>query len=410
MTAPRSAPVSSSDAEREPGRMPRNVLALGLVSLLADISSEMVYPLLPVFLVAVLGAPVTAIGLIEGIAESTAGLLKAASGWWSDHSGRRLPLVFAGYGLAAVGKILLAFATLWPLVMLARFIDRVGKGIRGTPRDALIADSTTPARRGRAFGLHRSMDTAGAVIGPLLALLLVSLIGERPRLIFLIAAIPGMLSVAALLLVREPDRERPRPPRRPARASHDGAGRDFRLFAVAWLVFAVGNSSDVFLLLRAKDLGLSATSVVLAYVLYKFVSMSLSAQAGMSSDRLGRRDMLAGGMLVFAAVYAGFAVATRADYVWPLFALYGVYLALTDGVSRAFVTDLAPTDRRATVLGAYGTLTSIAALIASIVAGLLWDHLDAAAPFVVGAGCAVIGAVLMIVIVPRHRAPGHDTV
>lgn len=386
--------------------VPRNVLVLGLVSGLADISSEVVYPLLPLFLTTVLGAPVAVVGLIEGVAESTASLLKVGAGWWSDRRGRRIPLVMWGYGLAAVGKALLALAPVWPLVLLARVVDRVGKGIRGSPRDALIADSTDPAHRGCAFGLHRAMDTAGAVLGPLLALLLVALLDDRLRLVFLLAVVPGVLSVLALTLVREPRPSTMMTTHPAVRPSLRGVDRQFVLFLLAALIFALGNSSDVFLLLRAKDLGLSTTAVVLAYVLYKFVAMSAAVPGGSAVDRLGRRTVFVAGLCVFALVYAGFALATRMWQAWPLFALYGVFLALTDGVGRALVVELAPSARRATALGAYGTTTGGAALVASIIAGVLWDHVGPAAPFILGAGCAVVAAAVLAAMLPARRITG----
>lgn len=374
-------------------KLPRNVIALGVVSFFADLSSEMIYPLIPLFLTGVLGAPVSVVGAIEGIAESTASLLKVASGWWSDRVGKRMPLVTAGYGLSAIGKLLLALAGAWPVVLLARFVDRTGKGLRGSPRDALIADSTAPQSRGRAFGFHRAMDTAGAVIGPLIGLALVSLLDDRMRLVFAIAVIPGLLSVAALAMVREPARETPGPA--PLRLSLEGFDPRLRRFLLAAAVFALGNSSDVFLILRARDLGLTATAVVLAYVLYNLVYMAASMPAGMLSDRIGQGRVFVAGLLVFAAVYLGFALVGQGWQVWPLFAAYGLYMALTDGVGKALITGLAPADRRATALGVYGTLTGIGLLLSSIVAGQLWDRAGVPAPFLVGAVAAVACAILL---------------
>lgn len=407
-------PVNSTNRDAEAWRawrgMPRNVVVLGVVSFFADVSSEMAYPLVPIFLSSVLGAPAAVIGLIEGVAEGTASLVKLAAGWWSDRVQRRLPLVAGGYALGAAGKVLLAAAFAWPLVLFARFIDRCGKGLRSSPRDALIADSVDAAQRGRAFGLHRSLDTAGAVLGPLLALALVALLDGRLRAIFLIAAIPGALSVIALGLVHEP--RRVQPPRRALAARRPRArelfagpaGAAFRLFLLALLVFALGNSSDVFLILRARDLGLSTTAVVLAYVLYNVVYMSLAAPLGALSDRVPRRTIMAGGLLVFAAVYAGFALADRALYVWPLMALYGCYIAATDGIARALVVDLVPAEARATALGWHGMLVGLGAVASSIVAGQLWDHVGVAAPFALGAAAALGGALLLLRVPARPPA------
>lgn len=406
----RVAPTTTDSPDLTPDSrsfgVPRNVLALGLTSFFADISGEMIYPLIPIFLTTVLGAPVAIIGLIEGVAEGTASIVKALSGWWSDRLGRRMPLVVGGYGLAAVAKLLLAVAFGWPVVLLARFVDRFGKGFRGSPRDALIAESAAPGQRGRAFGFHRSMDTAGAVIGPLLALVLVALLHGRLRPVFAIAVIPGLLGVIALIIVHEP------------RTMHKGTAmaqptlrqclRDvdprLTLFLVASLIFALGNSSDVFLLLKAKSLGLSTTAVVLAYALYNFVYMGASLPAGVASDRLGRRNVFIAGLLIFAVAYAGFARAQDAMIIWLLFAVYGLYIALTEGVGKAFITDLTPRESRGTVLGAYGMLTGLAALLASVVAGVLWDTVGTGAPFVLGAVAALLSALLLVVALPSHLA------
>jgi MFS family permease len=400
---PTSTPTLETPVTSLPTRLPRNVLMLGLVSFFADVSSEMVYPLVPIFLTTVLGAPVAAVGLIEGIAESTASVLKVFAGWWSDKVGKRLPLTMAGYGFAAAGKLLLALAFAWPLVLFARFVDRFGKGIRGAPRDALIADSTPPALRGRAFGVHRSMDTAGAVLGPLLALALAALLHDRLRWVFAIAVIPGVLGVLALLLVREPPHKAALGSRPPALTLR-GLDRRLRLFLLVSLIFALGNSSDVFLILRAKDLGLSTTAVVLAYVVYNFIYMAAATPAGIVSDRVGRRNVFLLGLLIFAAVYAGFALTSRAALVWPLFAVYGLYIALTDGTGKALITDLAPGGSRATALGVYGTLTGLAALVASLVAGVLWDSVGEWTPFALGAAGALLAAALLVTTLPARHA------
>lgn len=399
--------------ERLVGGLPRNVVLLGVTSFFADISSEMIYPLVPIFLTVTLGAPVAVVGLIEGVAESTASLVKLGSGWISDRIGRRMPLVISGYGLAAIAKLMLALAFVWPIVLAARFVDRFGKGVRGSPRDALIADSAPPELRGRAFGLHRSMDTAGAVIGPLLALLLVAVLSDRLRVIFLLAAIPGALSVASLFFVREDRRTQVSTTGTPAAttsflAAFRGVDRRLHLFMIASLVFAVGNSSDIFLILRAKDLGLSTTAVVLAYVVYNFVYMSAALPVGIVSDRLGRRGVFVLGLVIFAAVYVGFAFTTSALAVWPLFAVYGLYIAMTDGVGKALISDLAPVERRATMLGAYGTLTGVLVLIASALAGVLWDTVGPWAPFALGAVSA-FAAALVLLMTPAAPTPTAAT-
>lgn len=385
--------------ERISTRLPRNVILLGVVSFFADVSSEMAYPFIPIFLTGVLGAPVGVIGIIEGVAESTASLMKLASGWWSDRVQRRLPLVITGYGLAAVGKLLLALASIWPMVFVARFVDRFGKGLRGSPRDALIGDSAPPELRGRAFGLHRSMDTAGAVLGPLLALAMAGALNDDLRTVFLLAAVPGFLGVLALFLVREPRRiERSAAPTAPSEVLPvvGPMPRPLLLFIAASFVFALGNSSDVFLLLRARDLGMSTTLVVLAYVVYNFVYMLGAYPIGILSDRIGRRGVFVAGLAAFAATYLGFALTTGATMVWPLFALYGLYMAATDGIGKALITDIAPTERRASAIGLHGMITGLGTLVASVLAGQLWDHVGPAAPFLLGAGSAAIAMALLL--------------
>jgi len=384
-------------------RISRNVLLLGVVSFFADVSGEMVYPIVPLFLTATLGAPVVAVGVIEGIAESTASILKLFSGWFSDRIGKRRPLVFGGYALAALAKFGLAAAAAWPFVLIARFVDRAGKGIRTAPRDALIAASSDPASHGRAFGLHRAMDTLGAIVGPLLALLLLALLGDRYRLIFLAALVPGAIGALLVLTVKEvaaPARVGP-PPLLLSLKRYD---RRFRLFLLVTFAFAIGNSSDVFLILRARDLGLSATAAILAYVVYNCTYAGLSLPAGIRSDRIGRRWLLGVGFIIFAVVYASFALTDRAWTVWPLFAIYGAYIALTDGVGKAYVSDLVPDEQRATALGLYNALTGVAVLFASVLGGVLWDVVGPSATFAFGAGTALLALALLVMTVNDERA------
>lgn len=383
----------------------RNVFVLGLVSFAADISSEMLYPVLPVFLTATLGAPVSLVGVIEGVAEGTASTSKVASGWWSDRLPRRRPLIALGYGLSALGKLLLALAFVWPQALLARFSDRLGKGTRTAPRDALIAESSPTLARGRAFGSHRAMDTAGAVLGPLLGLALVASLGEgRLRLIFLLAVLPAALSVALVSLAREPLRARARS-REVGQWRLDvrGAPRAYWLFLGVSALFAFGNSSDAFLLLRAQDLGLELTAVVLAYVVFNTTYALFSFPAGAVSDRIGRRPLLAGGFLAFGIVYLGLALAGDVSAVWPLFAGYGLTMALTEGVGRAWIADLAPPERRGAFVGLYHTTIGLSAVVASVLAGVLWDQVGPPAPFALG-GAIGLTAAALILFVPSRPA------
>lgn len=372
----------------------RNVFILGVTSFLTDLSSEIVYPLVPLFLTSVLGAPFAVVGLIEGIAESTASIVKVYSGWLSDRMRRRRPLTILGYGISAVAKPLMAAAMAWPAVLGLRFADRLGKGIRVAPRDALIADSTATARRGRVFGFHRMADTAGAALGALLALAALGLVGERYRAIFLVSAIPGILGVISLFFVHE--RISAHKQRRPPRISLSRFDRRFRLFLLASAIFALGNSSDAFLILRARDLGLSAFAAVLAYVVYNIVYSVFSMPAGSLSDRIGRRRVIAAGFLVFSLVYLGFGLAADSQVVWPLFAVYGLYMAMTEGVSKAFAADMAPREAAGTALGTYYTLTGILTFFSSLLAGALWDIVSPRAPFFFGAGAGILGMAVLL--------------
>lgn len=371
----------------------RNVLVLGAVSLLTDISSEMLYPVVPLFLTTVLNAPMSVVGVIEGIAESTASLLKIVSGWWSDRLRVRRPFVVLGYSLSAVSKPLLALAGSWGMVLASRLLDRMGKGIRTSPRDAMIASACDEDARGKAFGLHRSMDTVGAVFGPLLAVFLLSSLNLSYRAVFLWAFVPAGLGVAALAFLQGGNRIRRGPKAEAMLRAPISA--DLRRFVLVYGVFALGNSSDVFLLLKAKQVGLSANGVLLTYVFYNFVYALAAAPAGWLSDRLSRRAVMIGGLIVFALVYIGFAFAASQPAIWGLFALYGFYAAATEGVSKALVTDLSTPQNRGTAMGFLHAVTGILAFVASTVAGLLWSHVSPAAPFLYGAICAVASAALL---------------
>jgi MFS family permease len=386
--------------------VPRNVFVLSLVSFAADISTEMLYPVLPTFLTVTLGAPVPIVGVIEGVAEGTAGTTKVVAGWWSDRLPRRRPLVTGGYALSALGKALLALSFVWPQVLVARFCDRLGKGIRTAPRDALLADVTVAGQRGRNFGFHRAADTLGAVVGPLIGLALVAAAGEAHlRLVFTVAVIPGVLAVVLVGLARE--RPRRTPAREPGAARFDvrGAPPAYWFLVGIMALFAFGNSSDAFLLLRARDLGLGLTLVILAYTLFNSTYAALSFPAGIVADRLGPRPVLAMGFMLFGLVYLGMALADGSAAVWPLFAAYGVTLALTEGVGRAFIADLAPADRRGSFLGMYHTAIGLTAVVASVLAGVLWAQVSPAAPFALGAVTGLAAAALLL-LAPGGRPAG----
>ncbi len=370
----------------------RNVVILGWVSFFSDFSSEMIYPLLPLFLTTVLGAPASVIGLIEGIAESTASLLKVVSGWLSDRLGRRKALVVSGYGLSNLVKPLFAFTTAWPQVLAIRFTDRVGKGVRTSPRDAIIADSTPEAVRGSSFGFQRAMDTAGAVAGPLAAFAILAIRPGGYRLVFLLSLVPGLTAVLLVaLLVRErrglglSGAELPR-------LSLAAFDRRFRLFLLAVLVFTLGTPSNAFLILRARDVGLPDTLIPILWGLFNIIYAASAWPAGALSDRLGRKTLVIGGYLVFALVFVGFALADAIWQIWLLFAAYGLHYGAADGVQRAYAADLSPAHLRGTAYGLYHTLTGLALFPASVVAGLLWQSLGPAAPFAYGAAMALAAA------------------
>jgi MFS family permease len=386
--------------------LPRNVLAAGLVSFFTDISSEMIVPVLPIFLTAVLGTPVAAVGLIEGVAESTASIMRVFAGSISDRTGRRKPLMLLGYGLANLTKPLLALSTAWPQVLVIRFGDRFGKGIRGAPRDALIADSVDASVRGRAFGFHRGMDTAGAAIGPLLASATLAFAGDNPRVVFWLASVPGIASVLVGWWLLKDRPATSRDTSAPQLGFRD-LGRAFAVFTTISALFSLGNSSDAFLILRAQNVGMPVAIIPLAYFGFNAFYALLATPSGILSDRVGRWPLLVAGYAVFAVVYVGFALAGDAFVAGGLFLIYSLYYALTEGVGRALITDLVPTSLRATAMGTYATATGAALLPASLAAGVLWDSVGPGAPFSYGAVLAALAAVLLVVtrstLIPPHN-------
>jgi MFS family permease len=383
----------------------RNVWAMGWTSLLNDSSSELLYPVLPLFLTTTLGAPAAAVGAVEGAAEAASQIVGLVVGRRSDRMRQRMPFVWVGYTLSNIAKPLVAIAPAWGWVLGARVLDRTGKGIRTAPRDALLRDSSDPSRTGATFGFHRFMDSLGAVIGPLLALLLLSA-GLSLRQVIAVAVVPAFLTMLALRRVR--DVPAALAPASEAVAADTPAGSvrtlsaPFWTFTAAWAIFSLGNSADVFLLLRARDLGLSATAVVLAYALYNALYSGLSWPLGGLSDRIGKRRVLALGLLLFAAVYAGFGLASSGAAVWPLMAVYGVYIAATDGVGKALVSDLSPPRDRATGQGMFKLVTGGASVVASLVAGVLWQEVAPGAVFALGAAAALLGLAALAA-TPRVR-------
>jgi MFS family permease len=384
------------------------VRALGVVSLLNDFSSEVAVRTLPLFLANVLGVRIGIIGLIEGIAESTATLLKLASGYLSDRTGRKKALALWGYGFSNLTKPLLYFATSWGLVLAVRFLDRVGKGIRTAPRDALIADITPPELRGRAFGFNKAMDKAGGFLGLVVAAAVLyltqqdalTLTRESYEWLVLLAVLPGLAAVAVMARWVE---ERPRATTaRSAPLSWSQMNGRFRAFISVLAIFMLGNSSDAFLMLRAQTVGLSTTEIFLVVAGFSLVIALSSTKGGALSDTFGRRGLIIAGWLIYALIYFGFAFASARWHIWVLYAGYGLYYGAFLGASSALVADLVPEQLRGTAYGIFNAALGIAALPASLLAGLLWDWYGPSAPFLFGAVLAVVATMgLMMIRLPR---------
>jgi MFS family permease len=378
----------------------RNVYALTAVSFFTDVSSEMIYPLLPAFLTVTLGASASFLGAIEGAAETTAALLKLASGWWSDRVQRRKPLVVAGYTIASLMRPLVAIAQSAAQVLVIRVSDRVGKGIRNSPRDALIADSVDAANRGRAFGFNRTGDHAGGVVGPLIAFALVQWRHVPLRTVFWWAVLPGAFAVATVLFgVREVPR-RALATDNQSTTQNDGqplGGRFWAVLAVI-LVFTLGNSTDAFLLLRAQQLGVPIAFAPILWAFLHVVKSLSSTPGGALSDRVGRKPLLVAGWLLYALVYFAFGRATEHWQAWALFGVYGVFFGLTEGTERALVTDMVPPSRRGTAFGWYNLTIGLGALPASILFGALWDARGSRVAFDFGATLALAAALGIAVV------------
>ncbi len=384
-------------------RLPRNVVALGLVSLFTDLSSEMIYPLLPVFLATTLGAGPAALGLIEGVAEATASLLKLFSGAWSDRVRRRKPLVLFGYSVSTAARPLAGLASAWGHLLLVRFSDRVGKGVRSSPRDALIASSVPPADRGRAFGLQRALDHTGAVLGPLVAFLLLTGPGLSLRQVFFLSAVPGLLAVGVILFgVR--DEGSPAPPHAGGTFAGGQIPPALRRYLAVVALFTLGNASDAFLILRAVDSGVPAPLVPLLWGGFHAVKAGLSTHLGILSDRWDRRKVIAGGWLVYAACYGAWAAVSGPAPTVAVFLVYGVYAAATEGAERALVADLVPAERRGTAFGWFHLVTGLAALPASVLFGAVWGVAGPAAAFGLSASLALSASLLLF---PRRGGPGR---
>jgi MFS family permease len=390
-------------------QLPRNLWAVSGTSFFMDISSEMVINILPLFLSTVLGIKTNIIGLIEGIAEATASILKLFSGWLSDRLGSRKWLAVGGYAISAISKPFFYFADTWGIVAGVRWIDRVGKGIRTAPRDALVADSIKPEMRGLAFGFHRAADTAGAMLGIGIALLIVWLMQSRDNLlqlstfktIVLLSIIPAV--VAVLILIFGATETLASGNRQVPRFAFRSLGRPFIIFMLIIGIFDLGNSSDAFLVLRAQERGISVTGILGMLLVFNLVYTLISAPAGSLSDRLGRKKILIGGWLVYAIIYLGFGFAVQGWQIWLLYIIYGAYYGLAYGTSKALVADLVPAQLRGTAYGTYNAVLGILDFPASLIAGILWQGIGrwtgfgASAPFIFGGIMALLASIMMLV-------------
>jgi len=371
----------------------RNVIFTGLTSFLTDTSVKMVYSVMPMFLLS-MGASKTSLSLIEGIAESTASLLKTFSGFWSDKIGKNKPFMLIGYGLSAMIIPLYAFAISPFQILYLRFVERVGKGIRTAPRDSLVAGSVTKGETGKSFGLQKAMDNSGAIIGPLIAFALLFFFPLNYKLIFLLAGIPSILGILVIIFgIKE------------AKKNKESLFKKFHfkdfpkkyyLFLIIVFIFTLGNSTDALLLVKANEVGVKVAFIPLVYLITSIVGVSFAIPIGSLSDRIGREKILIVGFLIYAVVYFGFGITHSIGTIVGLFALYGLYSAATDGIQKAFVSDMIDKNKQGTGLGIYNALLGITLLPASIIAGLLYDKIDSSVPFYFGAITAVISAVTML--------------
>jgi MFS family permease len=375
----------------------RNVLILGLVSMFTDVSSQMIFPLVPLYLISVLGAGASAVGVVEGAAEATASLLKVVSGYWSDKIRRRKPFVFLGYLLSAITKPLFALANAWGIVLLFRAVERIGKGVRDAPRDAIVAESVDASVRGKNYGLHRAFDGFGSVCGAVIAFLLLPLLGYKN--VFLYSTIPAVVAVLFVLFVREKkaaEKEGTKKPSVSMRVSLRALPVNLRLLIVATSIFALGNFGYAFLLLRAKNVGLTDQTAILLYALFYAVYVLWALPAGMLSDKLGRKPLLIGGYFLFAVTAFGLIFTSSLASVLPFFVIYGIAFATFDSVQRAYVVDFAPPDLKGTALGTFHTAIGVVALPGGYVAGLLWDKIGPQATFIYGVSLSIIALVILL--------------
>ena len=376
----------------------RNIILLGLISCFADISSEMVYPLIPLYLTAALGATPVLVGLIEGIAESIASLLKVFSGYISDRFQHKKAIAFSGYATGLLYKIALIFATSWNGILSARVIDRFGKGIRTAPRDVMVSESADQNNMGKSFGIHKMLDMAGSAIGILLSFILLKKIGSNPKsykMIFAISILPIVIALLLFFFVHEKKEKRQPMQREYFWKNISQLDHNLKLYLVIAFLFTLGNSSNSFLLLRAYNIGFDSSTTILLYFIYNLTASLFAIPCGKLSDKIGRKHLLVGGYLTFSLVYFGFAFCTSKPLMILIFVVYGIYTAMTAGAERAFIAEIAPTKLKGTMLGLHSTLVGIALLPASVIAGFLWDKIGVFAPFMFGGILSLIAALLL---------------
>lgn len=374
----------------------KNIIYLGLVSFFADISSEMVYPLIPLYLTSVFGAAPVLVGIIEGIAESIASLLKVFSGYISDKYNRKKPIAFVGYASGLLYKFALIFAGSWVGILGARVIDRFGKGIRTAPRDVMVSESSDKSQMGKSFGIHKALDMAGSAIGILLSYILLKNMGESGyKTIFAISVIPVLLALAMFFFIQEKKGPRTVKQREFFWKNIKNLNGNLKLYLLVAFLFTLGNSSNTFLLLKATDIGFSNTDVILLYFIYNFTCAVFAVPFGKRSDKVGRKKVLVLGYITFSFVYLGFAFATQKWMLIAAFVLYGFYTAMVAGVERAFIAEIAPAELKGTMLGLHSTLVGIALLPASVIAGALWDAFGSFAPFLFGALLSAAAAMIL---------------
>ncbi len=378
-------------------KIPKQVLFLGLVSLFTDIASEMLYPVTPLFLTGVLGASMAIVGVIEGIAEFTSGLLKGYFGRLSDKTGKRSIFVTLGYGLSALAKPLPGIFPFLSAVIFSRITDRIGKGIRTAPRDALLADNSDQNNTGAIFGFHRGMDTLGAAIGPVAALILLHFYNNNYILIFLVAFIPSIIAVSFTFLLKDKSKLKPQSSKFNYKIFWQSAPKNYKVFLTFFVLFSLVNSSDVFLILKSRNISHSGTLAILGYVLYNIIYAFLSYPLGRLSDKLGKRKIFVFGLGVFAVVYLGFAFSPDIYFAFIFFAIYGLYAAATEGIAKAWVSDMIPNYQRGTAIGLFTMLSGFAMMLGSFITGILWDQFGSTIPFLFSSFSAIVIAILFLV-------------